>query len=81
MYKDLINERVAVLVATRGDVVLEYEGILTEENDTEIVLNDASIATMLMSVQVSMFGKNMTKYREDIDKIIINKKYIISCLK
>ncbi|MBR4350743.1 MAG: hypothetical protein IKP98_00740 [Bacilli bacterium] len=81
MYKDLINERVTVLVATRGDVVLEYEGILTEENDTEIVLNDASIATMLMSVQVSMFGKNMTKYREDIDKIIINKKYIISCLK
>ena len=81
MYKDLINERVTVLVATKGDVVLEYEGILTEENDTEIVLNDASIATMLMSVQVSMFGKNMTKYREDIDKIIINKKYIISCLK
>lgn len=81
MYKDLINEKVTVLVATRGDVVLEYEGILTEENDTEIVLNDASIATMLMSVQVSMFGKNMTKYREDIDKIIINKKYIISCLK
>lgn len=81
MYKDLINERVTILVATRGDVVLEYEGTLTEENDTEIVLNDASIATMLMSVQVSMFGKNMTKYREDIDKIIINKKYIISCLK
>lgn len=81
MYKDLINERVTVLVATKGDVVLEYEGTLTEENDTEIVLNDASIATMLMSVQVSMFGKNMTKYREDIDKIIINKKYIISCLK
>lgn len=81
MYKDLINDRVTVLVATRGDVVLEYEGTLTEENDSEIVLNNASIATMLMSVQVSMFGKNMTKYREDIDKIIINKKYIISCLK
>jgi hypothetical protein len=81
MYKDLINERVTVLVATKGDVVLEYEGTLTEENDTEIVLVDATIATMLMSVQVSMFGKNMTKYREDIDKIIINKKYIISCIK
>ncbi len=81
MYKDLINERVTVLVATRGDVVLEYEGTLTEENDTEIVLNDASIATMLMSVQVSVFGKNMNKYREDIDKVVINKKYIISCLK
>ena len=81
MYKDLINERVTVLVATKGDVVLEYEGTLTEENNTEIVLVDATIATMLMSVQVSMFGKNMTKYREDIDKIIINKKYIISCLK
>ena len=81
MYKDLINDRVTVLVATRGDVVLEYEGTLTEENDTEIVLNDASIATMLMSVQVYKKKKNMTKYREDIDKIIINKKYIISCLK
>lgn len=81
MYKDLINERVTVLVATKGDVVLEYEGTLTEENDTEIVLNDASIATMLMSVQVSVFGKNMNKYREDIDKVVINKKYIISCLK
>lgn len=81
MYKDLINERVTVLVATRGDIVLEYEGTLTEENDAEIVLNDASIATMLMSVQVSVFGKNMNKYREDIDKVVINKKYIISCLK
>lgn len=81
MYKDLINERVTVLVATRGDIVLEYEGTLTEENDTEIVLSDATIATMLMNVQRSVFGSNMNKYREDIDKVIINKKYIISCIK
>ncbi|MBR4830540.1 MAG: hypothetical protein IKZ96_02085 [Bacilli bacterium] len=81
MYKDLINEEVTVLVATKGEVVLEYKGILTKESDHEIELSNVTIGTMLMNVQRSVFGANMTKYIENTDKTIINKKYIISCIK
>lgn len=81
MYKDLINEEVTVLVATKGDTVLEYNGTLVSENDNEIELKDATICTMLLNLQRNMFGSNMTKYKEDIDKVVINKKYIISCIK
>lgn len=81
MYKDLINEEITILVATKGEIVLEYTGVLTRENENEIELSNATIATMLMNVQRSVFGSNMNKYREDIDKVIINKKYIISCIK
>ena len=81
MYKDLINEEVTILVATKGDIVLEYNGTLVLEIDNEIELKDATISTMLMNVQRSVFGSNMTKYREDIDKVVVNKKFIISCIK
>ncbi|MBR2603679.1 MAG: hypothetical protein IKE10_01455 [Bacilli bacterium] len=81
MYKDLINEEVTILVATKGDIVLEYNGTLVLETDNEIELKDATISTMLMNVQRSVFGSNMTKYREDIDKVVVNKKFIISCIK
>ena len=81
MYKDLINEEVTILVATKGDTVLEYNGTLVLETDNEIELKDATISTMLMNVQRSVFGSNMTKYREDIDKVVVNKKFIISCIK
>ena len=81
MYKDLINEEVTILVATKGDIVLEYNDTLVLETDNEIELKDATISTMLMNVQRSVFGSNMTKYREDIDKVVVNKKFIISCIK
>lgn len=81
MYKELINEEVTVLVATKGEVVLEYKGVLTKESDSEIELSNVTVGTMLMNVQRSVFGANMTKYVENTDKTIINKKYIISCIK
>ena len=81
MYKDLINEEVTILVATKGEMVLEYKGTLVSESDNELVLSDVTIATMLMNVQRSVFGSNMNKYREDIDKVVVNKKFIISCIK
>lgn len=81
MYKELLGKNVTVLVATKGDIVLEYTGTLLSESDTEIELVNASIATMIMNVQRAVFGSNINKYKEDIDKAIINKKYIISCIK
>ena len=80
MYKELLGKNVTVLVATKGDIVLEYTGTLLSESDTEIELVNASIATMIMNVQRAVFGSNINKYKEDIDKAIINKKYIISCI-
>jgi hypothetical protein len=81
MYKELIGRKITVLVATKGDVVLEYSGTLVGESENEIELSDVSIATMLLNLQRSVFGSNMTGYKEGIEKSIINKKFIISCIK
>lgn len=81
MYKELLGKNVTILVATKGDIVLEYNGTLLSESENELELVNASIGTMLMNVQRSVFGSNMNKYREDTEKVIINKKYIISCIK
>ena len=81
MFKDFIGEKINVLVASRVDHILEYYGTLTNELEDSIVLTNATISFMMLSFQKGMFGENMNKYRENIDKVIINKKYIISCNK
>ena len=77
MYKELLGKNVTVLVATKGDIVLEYTGTLLSESDTEIELVNASIATMIMNVQRAVFGSNINKYKEDIDKFNDKEKTIL----
>jgi len=79
MYKELHNEKVTVLVSTHGDTVLEYNGTLTAENEYSITLSNVDIGTMLLNIQKGIFGGNVTMYKDGVDKVIINKKYIISC--
>lgn len=81
MFKNLIGEKVTVMISSRGDNVLEYYGTLISENEESIELSNVDISIMMLNYQKGLFGSNMNKYKEDVEKVIINKKYIISCNK
>ena len=79
MYKDLIGERVTVVVASRGDNVLEYSGVLAKETEYSIEMTNTDIAYLMLNFQKGIFGGSISKYKENLDRVIINKRYIISC--
>ncbi len=79
MYKDLIGERVTVVVSSRGDNLLEYIGTLSVENEEAIKLENATISYLMLSFQKGFFGGNINRYKENVETVIINKRYIISC--
>lgn len=79
MFKELINCEVNVIVSTKTEMLLEYTGILSNENETSIKLKNANISIAMLNFQKNFFGSNMGAYKQDIDEIIINKSYIISC--
>ena len=79
MYSDFINMNVTVLVATRGDIVFEYSGVMVSETENEIVLENVNIGQALASIQKSVFGGSISQYKSNLKKAIINKDYIISC--
>ena len=79
MYSDFINMNVTVLVATRGDIVFEYSGVMVSETENEIVLENVNIGQALASIQKSVFGGSITQYKSNLKRTIINKDYIISC--
>ena len=79
MYNDLINEKVTVLVASRGDYVLEYVGTLVDEQAELMELRDVDISYLMLSFQKGFFGDGISRYKENIGKVFINKKYVISC--
>lgn len=81
MYKSLIGEKVTVIISSRGDNLLEYVGTLSYENDNAIELTNVDISYLMLNFQRGMFGGNINRYKENIEKVIINKKYIISCNK
>ncbi len=79
MFKDFKNERVTVVISSRGDNLLEYVGILEEEYDDSILMSNVSISYLMLNYQKGFFGDNFNQYRENLSKVIVNKKYIISC--
>ena len=81
MYKNLIGERISVIVSTRGEHMLEYVGTLvSEEGDTiELVNVDVTyFVVAVFDIHKQMFGDNINRGRR-LNKVILNKKYIISC--
>ena len=78
MFKDLIGKDVLVLVATRGEMVLEYTGVLISEGENTLKLENVSISTAILSFQRNMFG-NINSYKDNISEIIVNKEYVVSC--
>ena len=79
MYKDLINKDVEVIVSSRGEMLLEYNGVLVDEDETSIKLKNVNISTAMLSFQKSMFG-NMNTYKNDVSEVIVSKKFIVSCI-
>ena len=81
MFKDLINKQVLVLVTSHTEMLLEYRGILVEDNEQTIKLKNTSINIAMLNFQKNFFGSNIGNYKKNITEIIINKKYLISCSK
>lgn len=82
MYKSFVGEKVTIVVSSRGDNLLEYVGTLSNENEDTIELTNVDISYLMLSIQREVFGglaNNMRKYQENLEKVIINKRYIISC--
>lgn len=79
MYSDLINCEVVVIVSTRAETVFEYTGILCADNNTTLKLRDVEINIAMLNFQKNFFGGDMGAYKQNIDEVIINKDYIISC--
>ena len=79
MYKEMINSKVTVIVSSRGENVLEYVGTLTNENEDNIMLTNADVSYMMLNISKGIFGNSMSIYKQGLDKVIINKRYIISC--
>ncbi len=81
MYKSLIGEKVTVIISSRGDHLLEYIGTLSSESDDSLELANVNIQYLMLNFQKGMFGGNMNVYKTNVDKVVINKRYIISCNK
>ena len=79
MYKSLLGERITVVISSRGDNLLEYIGTLISENEETIELANVDISYLMLNFQKGIFGNNINKYKENLEKVIINKRYIISC--
>ena len=77
--KQLLNKDVVVLVSTRTEQFLEYDGYLYDVNEDTITLKDASISAAMLSFQKNMFGNSIGAYKTNLETVIINKNYIISC--
>lgn len=81
MYKSLVGEKVTVVISSRGNHLLEYIGTLSSESGDTLELTNVNIQYLMLNFQKGMFGGNMNVYKNNIDKVIINKRYIISCNK
>ncbi|MBO4245435.1 MAG: hypothetical protein J5892_01690 [Bacilli bacterium] len=78
MFQGLVGKRVNILVSTRGEMLLEYHGLLVEEKEDAIILENTEIRMMMLNFQKGIFGNNINRYKEDISRIVVNKKYVIS---
>ena len=70
-----------IVVSSRGDNLLEYIGTISNEDENTIELTDVDISYLLLNFQKGIFGNSMNQYQQNLEKVIINKRYIISCNK
>ena len=79
MFNDFIGQVVTVIVSSRADSLLEYTGVLQSENDETIVLSGVNISYLLANIQKGVFGDSATRLKVNLDRVIINKQFIVSC--
>ena len=81
MYKDLVGKKVLVIVSTKSDRVMEYEGYVCLDDNECLKLRDVSINLQLSNMQASIFGnRSGSFYDNSMPSVIINKKYIVSVI-
>jgi ribosome maturation factor RimP len=80
MYKSMIGEKVTVVVSSRGENLLEYIGTLSAVSEDTIELTKVDIQYLMLNFQKGFFG-NINGYRKNLDTVVLNKRYIISCNK
>ena len=79
MFNSMINCQVEVIVSSHAETILEYIGILVEDDNNFIKLKNVTINYAMLNFQKSIFGGNINSYRNNIKEVILNKNYIISC--
>lgn len=81
MYSNYIGSKVVVIVSSRAEALWEYVGVLSDVDENFLKLKNAEINQMMLNFQKNMFGAGMGSYQKNIDEVILNKNYIISCYK
>ena len=78
MFNSFIGEKVIVVISTRADSLLEYMGTLSSESEDAIELSNVDV-TCLLPVNGIIVVRPRNRIKNNFEKVIINKKYIISC--
>jgi hypothetical protein len=81
MYKEFIGSYVTLLVSSRGNNILEYMGTIASEDQDNLYLEKVDICCLMLDYQKGFFGNSINRYKEGLEKVVLNKKYIISCNK
>lgn len=81
MYNEYVNSEVVVIVSSRAEALWEYSGVLSDIDENFLKLKNVEINQMMLTFQKNMFGSALGSYQKNIDEVILNKNYIISCYK
>ncbi len=79
MFESLIRDKVTVDVTEGGGKLLQYVGILVSESDDAIELSNVDIFYLTKVFINSWSREELQKYKSGLNKVIINKRYVISC--
>ena len=77
MFKEYKDQQVNVLVASRGDVFLEYFGTVVEETEKTLKLKNVNILYAAPQIQRNILGTGMAQFKQNLNEAVINKEYII----
>ena len=77
MFKEYKDQQVNVLVASRGDVFLEYFGTVVEETEKTLKLKNFNILYAAPQIQRNILGSGMAQFKNNLNEAVINKEYII----
>jgi hypothetical protein len=79
--KEFIGEQVFLVVTTKAGHFLEYYGIVEAEDKESVTLKDVIINFGAHSYQTKIVNASIVQYKQNIDKAVVNKEYIVSCNK
>ena len=77
MFKEYKDQQVNVLVASRGDVFLEYFGTVVEETEKTLKLKNVNILYAAPQIQKNIMGTSLAQFKQNLNEAVINKEYII----